>query len=106
MTISVTGISLTLQVVFVSPITVIRSLILPCSSNFGTCVIARSTLIVLLLKPIFFHFKARASPIRSPANIRVIQSGLIKFASSLSNAFKNLSLISGGIALYFSSLFA
>lgn len=96
--------SRTLQVVFVVPMMVVRLLTLPLLSNFGSCLIACSIFNVLFSKSTFPQVIARASPIRSPENIKQIQSGLIKFASSLFNTSKNLILTSGGKALYFSFL--
>ena len=87
-----------------SPTTVKRLVTLPSLSNFGIVVIARSTFNVLVSKFTLRHFKASASPIRSPPNIKQTQSGLIKLPSSFASASKNLTLTSGVSALYFSLL--
>ena len=103
-TISAIGISRTLHVVFVSPTIVTRLLTFPSLSNFGSCVIACSTFNDLFSKSTFSHLSARASPMRRPENIKQMQSGLIKLASSLFNASRNSILTSGGNALYLSFL--
>ena len=92
------GSTRTLPAVLVLPTTYSRLTTLPFSSNVVSTVCARTTESVLFSSSKSFHLSASTSPIRSPANIEVKQSGLNKRLVLI--ACKNRLRSSSGIALY------